>query len=118
MKFEDLTVFDLNLIRSQAIHVYVDKSVNRYEALFEVLSSCIHAKGFKFDPFFKDFKNKVLDAVDWRSAGSSLEILKHMFDAIEKFSSIVLNEGHVPTWPIPKDSWYNRVDSTKKPWVF
>lgn len=47
MKFEDLSEFDLELIRSMVLQKLMDKPGSRVHFTVEAVFECIHAKGYR-----------------------------------------------------------------------
>lgn len=125
MKFEDLTVFDLNLIKSQAIELLVFSRIsNRYEALANVVISCINSKGYDLVDMPKDIVPKIVNHMtpgfgygSTKSEDTPDEVVKKIIEFLEKHGTKFVLSNREPTWSKPNSSWYTPYDNTKKPWV-
>lgn len=123
ISFEDLTVFDLNLIRSNAVDI-LNSSAGycRYSALTESVLSCIASKGFNLTNPPENLKKLVILELtpgyrDTQSQ-SSEELIKRIFNFIKLRTKIIKDESREPTWSTPKPSWYTSYDGYRKPWTF
>lgn len=124
MKFEDLSEFDLNLIKSNGVYTLVNTRVsNRYEALAIVMLGCIHAKGFNLSKEPKDLLKRLTHDLPVSSLyGTDNQpadlVIKKVFDLLASYDiSLIKDESRLPTWSTPSESWYTRSDNRKKPWV-
>lgn len=128
MKFEDLTVFDLNLIKNNAVHILIETKVsNRYEALIMVVLSCVNSKGFNLKNQPKDLLKVMLSSFNQNvgygygskdDSRSADEVIKNIIDKLHELGiEFVKDESRKPTWSTPNDSWYTPYDTKKKSWV-
>lgn len=125
MTHDDLTVFDLNLIKSMASNLLVNTRINcRYEALSEVVLSCIYAKGFSVEPYPSNLSNVIAKAIayppDFRDSPrdyNAEEVIKAVFRYLVKNNlEIKKDESRNPTWSRPNPSWYIQHVNKKYPW--
>lgn len=115
LQFDDLTVGDLCLLRSNAIQILIDTQVtNRFEAITDATLSCIRSKGYNIvnQPPFKALVQKITPKDS--NAHSPEYIVECIFALLE----IVKDENREPTWSSPKPSWYTPYSNAKKPWMF
>lgn len=123
MKYQDLTLFDRDLIRSSAIHDFSSTGTCcRYEAISRSVLSCIHSCGFDLKNSPKDLLKTLVKniAPGYRSSSrdvSSDDVMEMVFKQLETLGvEIVKNERRTPTWSNPKKSWYTEYKNPKKPW--
>lgn len=126
MTFEDLSVFDLNLIKSNAVNMLVTTRIScRYEALTEAVLNCLYAKGFTLDPYPETLFRDTIKEITPVSYGfhSSVKsepadvVIQEIFQYFNKLGiSIKKDETKQPTWStVPVQS---NEKPPKKPWVF
>lgn len=125
MVFEDLTDYDLNLIKSLAINLLINTNIsNRYEALAETLLGCIYAKGYKIEPYPQNLVKVISKAltphVGWGSSKElpAIDILKDIFTYLKSENIQILKDDRQSTWSGPRASWYTEYVNHKKPWMF
>lgn len=131
MTFEDLTIFDRNLIKDLALRTYLNRrGFNRYSALIDSTLSCIHNNGFDIEPRHgaavhldvNHLEKLLTPGTDYRGVSnvrSADELIKSIFEWIHTTGNgLVKNETREITWPKPKASWYIQHDTSKKPWQF
>ena len=121
LKFKDLTTFDLNLIKSNAIYILINTSItDRYEALADTVVSCIKSKGYDIQNEPKDLIKKLsmeckpklndttpgIDDVD--------SIIARMFIFLQ--DNLKKDENRLSTWSSPKAAWYTHSENNKKSW--
>lgn len=126
MKFEDLTQWDINLIKSNGANMLAFTRCNdRYEAIAECTLSCIYAKGYKLDPypnhFVKVLADKLKPSYGYGSSRTEMsveDVIKAIFTFMDDQKiGIFKDESREATWTQPNDSWYHRPPNYKKPWV-
>lgn len=127
MKFEDLSQWDLDLIKSVAISLFTSTKVtDRYEALADSTLRCIHARGYDVIPSQKDLLRVMVSALPpkqgygtSRHEPTATEIIREVFEYLKicKYD-LVKNEKRESTWSTPKTSWYANNDAVKKSWQF
>lgn len=127
MTFEDLTTWDLDLIRSHGIHALAFTKCNdRFEAIARATLSCIHAKGYDFlaSVHHKDFVKFIATCIVPKQKYGSTSVVPSVNELIEavfiafKENRITLSKSRESTWSTPKESWYSRANTPKKPWMF
>lgn len=126
MVFEDLTDFDLNLIKSLAVGLLVDtKLTNRFEALTEIVFSCIHAKGYRVDSYSNQLVSiisKHLTPIEFRGSISkeylAVDVIRDIFKYLKDNNIEISKDNREPTWSSPRSAWYTPYVSPKKPWMF
>lgn len=122
MTFEDLSEYDLNLIRSLSIGLLTNtKMVCRYEAMTETVLGCIYSKGFKIQPYPDDLFVSISNTLKSRSHGRqwpSQDVIKEIFIIITELKlEILKDETREATWVGPRASWYTPYVTYKKPWM-
>jgi hypothetical protein len=127
MTFEDLSQWDLDLIKSVGVAMFATTSrVDRFEILTESTLRCIQAKGFDILPKVKDLTKEISQAIPPKqSYGSATynptatEIIAEVFNYLRicKFE-IIKDVSREPTWSSPKASWYANIETPKKSWQF
>lgn len=125
MKHEELTVFDINLIKNNAIELLTKtKITDRYIALCESIVSCVYSKGFNLSPYpnmlvstmARDLRIKLNDT---KNVISSDDIIKEVFIYLQAQNIVFIkDDSREPTWSTPSRLWYTDVVSYKKPWVY
>lgn len=123
MNFEDLTDWDVLLIKDLAVNTLVNTRINnRYEALADVILGCVKAKGFNLttniDAKFIADKLTPFQGYGAKAEVSSVDVMKQIFEFIrDQNIGIVKDETREPTWCQPNNGWYHRVKTYKQPWV-
>lgn len=120
MTFQDLSLWDLNLIKSNAIQIFsTTKCVNRCEALVESTLSCIYAKGFKVEPYPNDLRKDLIQKTSsLQGSIPANEIIEFIFKFISDFKlGIIKDENRSATWSTLRDAVFNKKPEYKKPWV-
>lgn len=121
MKFEDLSDYDLKLITSMAVDLYVSSNVSsRYEAMAEMVLSCIHSKGYDIQPYPKNLA-KIL-AIEVTPGSRVLEptpnvLIQQILEKIKEEDYALVRSSRASTWNGPNPSWYAVPEPTKKPWM-
>jgi hypothetical protein len=120
ISFEDLTVFDLNLIRSNAVYILNSSAEYcRYSALTESVLLCVSSKGFNLANPPTNLKKLVISEITpgYRDpeSQSSEELIKRIFNFIKLRTEIIKDKNREPTWSTPKPSWYIAYDDYRKP---
>lgn len=125
MVFEDLTDYDLSLIKSLAINLLINTKIsNRYEALAETVLGCIYAKGFKIAPYPQNLvlviSKSMTPPVGWGAPKepSAIEIIRDIFVFLKSENIEILKDDRQSTWSGPRASWYTEYVNHKKPWMF
>lgn len=127
MKFEDLSEFDIRMIKDHAVNLFVTTKVkDRHKALTDSVLGCISAKGFIIVGHRQDLisaATKEIAPLDkYGSSSSTLssdEIIKLVFKFLADHKlDIVRDETVNPTWTTPKQSWYTKAESYRKPWTY
>jgi hypothetical protein len=123
MRFEDLTKYDINLIKSLSVDLIVSSRTNcRYEAISATVLGCIYAKGFKLS----DYPNKLVKTLademarrEYKKPSISAEdVMKYVFNLLQEMKlTIEKDESREGTWSNPKPSWYTPNNNYKKPWM-
>lgn len=118
MKYEDLTVFDKDLIRSGALEILSSTAVNsRFEALSKSVLSCIHSCGFNLSKTPKDLVSLLVISLSNKPNLGSDEVIQFIFSELSTMGiELVLDGEREPTWSRPKRSWYTEYKNPKKPW--
>jgi hypothetical protein len=122
MTYDDLTVFDLNLIKSMASNLLATTKMNcRYEALSEVVLSCIYSKGFQVEPYPKSLSLVIAKEVSYSPLNhrdyTADEVIKAIFGYLQKHKlEIKKDESRNPTWSTPKPGWYIQHVNKRYPW--
>lgn len=124
MRYEDLSVFDLNLIKSNAAYFMISKKGwNRYNCLSEAVLDCIRSKGFNLsNPVDIKWLSTNLEPA-WTfgiqsTTPSSDELILKIFNILIQNNVVILkDETREPTWSKLTDRHYNKYDDLKKPWV-
>lgn len=122
ISFKDLTVFDLNLIKSNAVHILINTKTNdRYVALANSVISCVKSKGFNIKDESKDLSSQLVVHVApvWKERDKVLDaegVIELMFEFLTPLT--IKDETRIPTWSTPKSAWYTQYDNRKKPWQF
>jgi hypothetical protein len=128
MKFEDLSEFDVKMIKDHAVNMFVTtKTKDRFKAIIDSTIGCISSKGFIV---VGDRANLMKAAIESNASPSDrfgsnqnsmtpIDIIKSVFELFEKHQlSVVRDETVTPTWTTPKASWYTEYESYRKPWTF
>jgi len=122
VKYQDLTLYDRDLIRSSAGHAFSATGVtSRYEALSIAVLSCIHSCGFDLKNSPKELLNTVVKNITpgYRSSSrdlSSDDVMEMIFKELENLGIEIVKSDRKPTWSNPKKSWYTEYKNPKKPW--
>lgn len=123
MKYQDLTLFDRDLIRSFAVNTFTTTPIcSRFEAISASVLSCIYACGYDLVNPPKDLLSIIIKNITpgYRSAPADLssdDVMKLIFNQLEFLGIVMMkSETRKPTWPSPKKSWYVEYKNTKKPW--
>lgn len=122
MKFEDLSQWDLNLIKSNGVALYVNTAASdRYQILAEVTLSCIRAKGYNLSSEPKNLVKKIAMAIapsGFKSNSHSAEdLIRLVFEfLLDQKIDIIKDDTREATWSTPKASWHTPSDNYKKPW--
>lgn len=124
MKFQDLSEFDLKLIKDLAVQAYVNTSVkDRFRALTDSTIGCISSKGYEIVGNHGDLL-RASQLAGTRPETShpfmtSEEIIENVFKILESHNLILVrDENATPTWTTPKESWYTKAESYRKPWTY
>jgi hypothetical protein len=127
MKFEDLSIFDLNLIKSNAAQKMIAKQGwDRFAAICEAVLDCIYSKGFNLSGGPRDLQNYVTKALEpeWtfgiqKSTLSSDDLIQKTFTVLKELNiDILKDETREATWSKLTDRHFNKYDDSKKPWMF
>jgi len=121
MKFEDLTLFDLNLLKGNAIYSLIHTNMSRFEALAEATLSCIYAKGYKLSPYPDKLSLVIAKAIECSGTQqpSAEDLVKKIFEFIEQQKiGISKDDAREATWTQPRECWYTPYVPYKKPWMF
>lgn len=126
MTFKDLSDFDRDLIKSNAITILVNARVpNRYNALIMSLMGCIYSKGFNvvncpkemIETLVKEITPKSMYGYSQREISPD-EVLVLIFEFFKNNDiSLVKDENRLPTWSTLGKHSYAEYDNRKKPWV-
>lgn len=118
LKFEDLSTWDIGLIKSYAIDILVNtRETNRYVALTDSVLSCINSKGYNLSctsNLLKDISKSLSDTSE--SNYSSDEIIYLIFEYLKSNNIVIIkDETREPTWSrVPKPLDYKPY---YKPWM-
>ena len=122
MEFEDLSQYDIELIKSLALGLLTNTKMNcRYEALTEETLACIYGKGFKIEPY--PGKLSIAISNDLKSKGhnrtwAASEVVKEIFQVLKSLNVVITkDETREATWKNPGPKWYTPYANYKKPWV-
>lgn len=112
MKFEDLTEYDLGLIRSMATDLLINTRLEcRYMALTQIVFQYIDLNGFTIvgDPKIKTVSDSLTRGSYDRS---SSDVIKDILSKIQ----VQIDPSKTNTWQRPNPSWYTPAEP-KKPWM-
>lgn len=120
MKFEDISPFELNLIKSEAVRLLVNSRLNnRYEVLANVIIGYLGSKGYTLE----HVPNKIIEKIKVEMSPShghkeesADDTIKNILLFLEKHG-VVFNKTKESTCSNPNKSWYTPYDNRKKPWV-
>jgi hypothetical protein len=126
VNFEDLSIFDLDLIKSIAVGIFVQSNKSRYEILTEVVLNCIKTKGFKLNSDSPKLQSLISECINPKTIFGSVkpdntanEVIFSVFNYLKLNNiSIEKDETLTATWPVPNKSWYTPYDDNKKPWIY
>lgn len=121
MKFEELSQYDIDLIKSLAIGLLSNTKMGcRYDALSETVLGCIYSKGYKLVPYPDQLSKIVSDHLKTKSHQRQWpadDVIKEIFEYLHSQNiGFVLDESREVTWKGPRSSWYTSYAGTKKPW--
>lgn len=128
MTFEELTRWDLDLIRSQGSQMMAfTRCSDRYEAIARCTLSCLHAKGYDVivsvpcKDLVKFIANCIVPKQKYGSTAytpSVDELIEAVFTAFKTERITLSRSTRESTWSTPKASWYANDVTHKKPWMF
>lgn len=128
MTFEELTPWDLDLIRSNGSQMMAfTRCSDRYEAIARCTLSCLHAKGYDFlaSVPHKDFVKFIANCIvpkhkygTTQTNPSVNELIEAVFTAFKTERITLTRSNRESTWSTPKPSWYANDVTHKKPWMF
>lgn len=111
LKFEDLSQFDLDLIKSNAIHLFVNHKnvIDRCDSLTDSLLTYIYSKGFNVNVPPKVLATHVRDLDQDKNTRTltANEMLLCMFQFLElQDFKIIKDDKRQPTWSKLEKSVY------------
>lgn len=121
LSFGALKVFDVLLIKSQAIYILsTTGETDRYKAIVRAISTYIMAKGCKaeFDPkkLIESIRPNMMNGLREKSAEG---IIEDVFGYFEKNNiEIIKDPTREDTWSSLSPSLYAVGTNTKKPWIY
>lgn len=119
MKFEDLSLYDLNELKGHAIYRMNNTSMSRFEALADATLSCIYAKGYKLSPYPDKLSHVIAAVIQTDKNLTAEELVKNIFEFIKELNIDISKEStREATWSEPRSCWYSPYVSYKKPWMF
>lgn len=122
-RFEDLTPFDLTYFTSLAVDRFRDTNFkDRVHLIVEVFTDFKKARDLVvLSPLIQEKLRLNLQGGPFEGKHTlSFEAsLKECFTYVEiNFPELVSDNTLEMTWPIPKPSWYHKVETYKREWMF
>lgn len=124
MTFDDLTQWDLNLIKDHAVNILVNTRITcRYMALTSATLGCLHAKGYNLSVNIKNLESKISKEIQpngFRSnnSPSSTDVILSIFTYLnDNKIDIIRDDSRPATWSTPGPSWYSEYRGYRKPWM-
>lgn len=127
MIFKDLSLYDLNLIKSNAIDMLVLTKVScRYEALVECTLACIYYKAYKITPYPDKLRADLIQTCtrDWDATRALKEldaigVIEFIFKYLADNNLIIeKDESREPLWNGLTPGVYTAYHNPKKPWQY
>jgi hypothetical protein len=120
LQFEDLTIFDLDLLKNYAVQQINSSKCDRVLAIVEKTLECIYSKGFKIENYPKNLNLEITKALSAKETSKSANILiGEVFSYLRTHGlSITRDTSRNATWSTLRESFFEKTETRKKSWVY